>query len=73
MLTFKDVIPLLSRLSERKLYELYSTLLPRAMDTNPMREWTIKVNPTVEDVAELVKMLPPDDCEDIYDLYIAGN
>lgn len=70
MITFKDIIPRLKDLPQNKLYELYSTLLPRAMETNPMREWTIKMNPTPEDVAELVKMLPPDDCEDIHDLYL---
>lgn len=69
MITFKDVIPNLAKLPLKELFELYATLLPRAMETNPMREWTIKSIPTVEDVAELVKTLPPDDCEDIHDLY----
>lgn len=70
MITFKDIIPRLQNLDERKLFELYAYLLPRAMETNPMREWQIKTRPTSDDVAELVKTLPPDDCEDIHDLYL---
>lgn len=68
----KEVIPKLARLNERQLAELYGILLPRAMEMNPMRDWVMTMNPTKEQVAELLQMMPPDTVTDINDLYVGG-
>ena len=70
MTTWKDLLPLLPKLSPEKVRELYGVLLPRAMGINPMRPWDMKLNPTWQDLVELVKIVPPDDAEDIFDLYV---
>jgi len=61
----KDVIAKLSRLDDRSVCEMYARLLPRAMETNPLKEWTIRLNPGREDLAEILGVLPPSDMADI--------
>lgn len=65
----KDVVARLKNLDERTLCEMYARLLPRAMANNPMKEWRITTNPTRDDVAEVVGVLPPSDMSDIEDIW----
>lgn len=67
----KDVIAKLGRLDERSLCEMYARLLPRAMETNPMIEWQMKMNPTRDDVAKVLGVLPPADMEDIEEIWFS--
>jgi hypothetical protein len=61
----KDVISKLGKLDEKTICEMYSRLLQRAMDTNPLIEWRITVNPTREDLSKVLSVLPPSDMEEI--------
>lgn len=65
----KDIIDKLHKLDEKSLCEMYARLLPRAMETNPLKEWTMKLNPTVQDLKEVVGVLPPSDMAQIDDIY----
>ena len=69
MITPKEVIAKVHRLDERTVCELYAKLLPRAMETNPLKTWTMKMNPTASDLKELLQVLPQKDMDDIDDIY----
>jgi len=71
MVTPRDIILRLDKLDQRHVCEMYALLIPRAMEMNPLKEWTIKANPTVEDLTELVRVLPPADCQNLEDLYFS--
>ena len=49
--------------------EMYARLLPRAMETNPLIEWQMKLNPTADDLKQVLGVLPPKDMADIDDIY----
>lgn len=65
----KDVIAQLHKLGEREVCEMYSRLFQRAMETNPLRSWQLKMNPTVDDLKEILEVLPPSDMSQIQDIY----
>ena len=48
---------------------MYARLLPRAMETNPMKEWRISMNPSLDDLKEVLQVLPPKDMKDLEDIY----
>ena len=65
----KDIIAKLSRLDEKTMCEMYARLLPRAMETNPLIEWTTRLNPSIDDLKAVLTVLPPSDMADIDDIY----
>jgi len=65
----KDIAAKVHSLGEKERCEMYARLLPRAMETNPLREWHMKLNPTVEDLQEVLMVLPPSDMNDITDIW----
>lgn len=67
----KDIIAKVHRLDEKSLCEMYARLLPRAMETNPLREWTMKLNPTAEDLKDVLGVLPPSDMEQIDEIWFS--
>lgn len=69
MTTSRDLIKRLDTLDDRTVAELYGKLLQRAMANNPLKEWTLTLNPTKEDLKAVLEVLPPSDCQDIEDLY----
>lgn len=67
----RDIIAKLGQLDEKQLCEMYARLLPRAMETNPLKEWRMTMNPTKSDLAEVLQVLPPSDMEQLEDIYFA--
>ena len=65
----KDIIAKIHRLDEKQMCEMYARLLPRAMETNPLIEWQMKLNPTADDLKQVLGVLPPKDMADIDDIY----
>ena len=65
----KDVAAKVHTLSEKERYEMYARLLPRAMETNPLREWRMSMNPTVEDLKDVLMTLSPSDMNEITDTW----
>ena len=69
MTTSGQLIKRLDSLSEKTVCEMYGKLISRAMDTNPLKSWEWKMNPTREDLAEVIRVLPPSDCKQLEDEY----
>ena len=67
----KDIISKLSRLSEKEICEMYARLFLRAMETNPLKEWRMTLNPTRDDLAEVLQVLPPSDMEQLEATYFS--
>lgn len=59
----------LSKLSEAQISEMYNAALPRALEINPLKSWTMHSVPTIEDLREVLNVLPLRDCRDLNDLY----
>lgn len=69
MINHNDLIKQVPQLDEQKVCELYALLLPRAMETNPLKEWRMTSFPRKEDLVEVMRTLPSKDCQVIADLY----
>ena len=67
----REIIERLPELSDQQIAEMYSLLWQRAVDTNPLREWIFRVNPTREDLTEILKVLPPRDMSDLDLMYFS--
>ena len=65
----QDVIARLHTLDDKTVCEMYARLLPRAMDMNPLKSWTLRMNPTREDLKEILTVLPPKDMSDIEEIW----
>lgn len=69
MITGRQLSSRVDQLDDATVAELYSMLWQRAIENNPLKEWTLKLNPTREDLKEVLSVLPPRDCQDLSDLY----
>lgn len=67
----RDLIQKIPQLGAQDLSRLYSELLPRAMEMNPLKEWTLKMNPTPEDLAEILVVIPPRELAEIEHRYFS--
>lgn len=73
MIRSTDLVKKLDRLDDRAVHQLYSHMWDRAMEMNPLRSWTLKSNPTREDLKEVLMVLPPEDAEEIDLLFFGDN
>lgn len=69
MTTAAQLMNRVKDLDDRTVCEMYSRLWQRAVDNNPLKEWQLKMNPTKDDLREVLSVLPPKDCRDIEDQY----
>lgn len=69
MTTGRQLADRVKDLDESRVTELYALLWNKAIQNNPLKEWTMKLNPTREDLQQLLRVLPPNDCQDVEDLY----